>query len=217
MMLNRGNDAYNTGNSVNKYKELEAQYKAAIIDKYLELKMIKKYNCSEIAKELSISIDKLNQYKKDLGYRSERKTIHYTPEQRMEMSTKMKLVHRYRKEFKEQINQLEQIKNDISTDEYTQSINEIKNKYIQNMSFYKSSNNQNQSMENDMNTPNKNNRKKKVNRVVAGRISNITVNKAAESDKISMGELEKMFDEKTMVNKLPSNDMSKYEAMLNNV
>ena len=49
---------------MNKYKELETQYKAAIVDKYLELKMMKKLKNKQITEELSTSIEKINEYKK---------------------------------------------------------------------------------------------------------------------------------------------------------
>jgi hypothetical protein len=116
-------------NYTNKYRELETQYKAAIIDKYLELKMIRKFNSTQISDELSTSSNKINQYKKDLGYQSNRKPIKYTPEQRMEMSLKMKIAHKYRKDFKNEMEKVDSVRDSISAEEYNKLVKEISDKY----------------------------------------------------------------------------------------
>jgi hypothetical protein len=206
------NNRLDSNGYVNKYQEIEMQYKAAIIDKYLELKMTQSLTNVEASKEIGISVEKINQYKKDLGYKTNRRKITYTLEQKMEMSTKIKIAHQYRKEFKEQMEKADSMKNTISADEYNQLVTNIKDKYSSFINTNRTNKNET-NLTDEGNNVSKGKSRRKNNIIHGGglnesyhlpsTIKQITESNLQESSGISIPST--------------SNNVEKYEAMLNNV
>jgi hypothetical protein len=128
-------------NFAKKYKELELTYKATVIDKYLEMKVLQRVKNAQIEAEIKLPMKVIKKYCKDLGYIPTRKQQHYTPQKRMDMSVKMKIAHRYKKELKEELAKADSMRNNISADEYSRLVNEIKNKYSEHINISKVENN----------------------------------------------------------------------------
>ena len=117
-------------NQSNRYQELHKQTIETIVADFLKLKIQQKKSNKEIEEELGININKINGFKKELGFQSTRKKVNMTLEQRLDKSNKIKIALKNRKEYNEEIAKADAIRDSITKDEYEQLLKNITDKYF---------------------------------------------------------------------------------------
>ena len=104
-------------------------FKKQKVYSFLEEKIAKGKSNEEASKSLNVSLSTIKRYKKDLGFKPERKTSHKTSEQKHQIYLKGVETKLRNKKFIEEVNNIES-SDTLSYDQKQEKINELKNKMI---------------------------------------------------------------------------------------